>query len=258
MIRLLTALMIPLFSIITSLNFEDTKSEAAQEKLFGRVKSIRYEVANLSRKAGQWVEGKRTLQRTVIYDEKGNWKEEKASADIKGVADFDRQSDTRIIYRYDKKGQRSETVTRLGDEDNARLFRREFKHDAKGNRTEEVVYGKTLIYSEDNTYKGNVLGGETILGIYTHTYDADDNRVVTEWRQKGLLTDKWVYISDSRGLTTELTHYKGSHELAKEAYEYEFDAAGNWVKRTRSKWGNKDGGPYLEPKDVTYRIIVYF
>lgn len=38
---------------------------------------------------------------------------------------------------------------------------------------------------------------------------------------------------------------------------YEFDAQGNWIKRTTSKWMTKDGKSFYAPAWVDYRTITY-
>jgi hypothetical protein len=45
---------------------------------------------------------------------------------------------------------------------------------------------------------------------------------------------------------------------SKHSYAYEFDAKGNWITRTSSKWVTKHGRSYYEPENVYYRKITYY
>ena len=124
LINLLLIACFPLFYLTA----QGLKSDAAQEGLRGKVKSIRYETAKLNNKSGLWTEGKRKLHRVIAYDETGNKLKETFLADTKGVADFDRRANTLITYRYDAKGNRSESVVlRYLGENDGQLSRRVFK-----------------------------------------------------------------------------------------------------------------------------------
>ena len=134
------------------------------------------------------------------------------------------------------------------------------RDDGAGNRVEEAVFGKEITYTEDILITGPVraLGGESLLGVYVHTYDAAGNRIITEWKENGIVYDRWVYTIDKEGVVSEMAHYRRGHLKIREAYEYEFDSAGNWQKRTRSKWISKDGKSRFEPQEVDYRHITYY
>jgi hypothetical protein len=68
-----------------------------------------------------------------------------------------------------------------------------------------------------------------------------------------------VYILDDKGNPVKETIFGGDGSLTgKQAYTYEFDAHGNWTKRTTFEVKNKDGRDQPEPLFVQYRTITYY
>ena len=239
---------------------QNVTSDARHEGLTGRIKNIRSETAKLVNKSNQWVEEKRQLNRIITYDETGNKAREEIFTDIIDNPDLERRAKTQITYRYDARGNRTETFTstKIGDNE-FQLFRRIFRSDASGKRIEEAIHGKRVRWSEELGLRPtNVLGGERLFGIYVHSYDTNGNRTVTEWKENGIVYDKWVYTLDSKGVVKELEHYRRNRLRVKEAFEYEFDATGNWIKRTRSKWVVKGGASSFVPQEIEYRSITYY
>lgn len=73
------------------------------------------------------------------------------------------------------------------------------------------------------------------------------------------LTGREVYKYDDKGNISEMTLLNGDGSLlSKEAYNYEFDSMGNWVKMTTSVALVQDGKIEFEPTEVTYRTIFYY
>jgi protein TonB len=115
------------------------------------------------------------------------------------------------------------------------------------------------------TAKITVKGGQPAEGprqvLETTTYDQKGNRVDNAYflAAGGSLTGKEVYKYDARGNIIEMTlHDDGGTLLAKEVYNYEFDAVGNWVKMTTSVAVMEGGKVTFEPSEVTYRTISYY
>jgi protein TonB len=104
-----------------------------------------------------------------------------------------------------------------------------------------------------------VEGPRTVLEAIT--YDNKGARVDSAYflTAGGSLTGKEVYKYDERGNMVEMTlHDTDGSLLAKETYEYEFDAVGNWVKMTTAVAVVEGGKLTFEPTEVTYRTIAYF
>ena len=258
--NILTHLLLINCFLLIPTHAQTVTSDARHEGLTGRIKNIRHETAKLTNKSNQWVEEKRQLNRIITYDETGNKAKEEIFTDINDMPDLDREAKTQITYRYDARGNRTETFTgtKIGD-NSSQLFRRVFRSDASGNRIEEAIYGKKIRWNETVGLRPmDSLGNEVLFGVYVHSYDTNGNRTVTEWKENGIVYDKWVYTLDSKGVVKELEHYRRNRLRIKEAFEYEFDATGNWIKRTRSKWVVKGGGSSFAPQEIEYRSITYY
>lgn len=69
---------------------------------------------------------------------------------------------------------------------------------------------------------------------------------------------KKYVLYDNKGNVTE----KGSEENGRKSVEltvqYEFDAQGNWIKRSLSRLAERDGKQAMLPSEVSYRHLVYF
>ena len=65
---------------------------------------------------------------------------------------------------------------------------------------------------------------------------------------------------DEKGNQIEETSFETRDGSIRDKYSrtYEFDARGNWIKRTTSKWVTKDGKSYYAPAYVDYRTITYY
>jgi protein TonB len=97
--------------------------------------------------------------------------------------------------------------------------------------------------------------------LETTTYDQKGNRIDNAYflAAGGSLTGKEIYKYDDKGNMVEMTlHNDDGSLLAKEVYNYEFDAVGNWTKMTTSVAMIEGGKLSFEPSEVTYRTISYF
>ena len=62
---------------------------------------------------------------------------------------------------------------------------------------------------------------------------------------------------DERGLITDVAIYTHDNILiSREGQAREFDARGNWVKETRSRWNAEMDS--FEPFEVRERVITYY
>ncbi|HKQ99585.1 MAG TPA: hypothetical protein VJT09_02865 [Pyrinomonadaceae bacterium] len=67
------------------------------------------------------------------------------------------------------------------------------------------------------------------------------------------------YVYDDKGNVSEMTlRGTGGEILRKEAYAYEYDAVGNWVKMITSTLVYEGGKVTGQPSEVTYRNIAYY
>jgi outer membrane lipoprotein-sorting protein len=127
-------------------------------------------------------------------------------------------SNFKIKYIYDNQGKISEE--RKFDAKGVQFFKTIFKYDAKGQVSE------TIYYNKNNISANNYL-----------TYDG-----------KGNLTEL-EFIPTKFNMTNET--------VIQRFIDYQFDAQGNWTKRTLAVTSNQDGKP-TENQTIYYRKIEYY
>lgn len=235
------------------------KSDAEDAGLKGRVKSVFSEEQDLS---GTWTVQKRKpssaeyynergdLTKTELYDYMGNL----FQITVYGYIGGERVSDSKEIeHEYNPPPLLVASVAGGSKEkskfDSRYQFKYGYRYDERGRLVEETLYlssGKLSTRTVHN-YKGNQ--EETL------TYDEEGGL-----NPKHSLTDKRVATLDAQGNEIEESYYDTGSNSVKDrySYAYEFDAQGNWVKRTTSKWATKDGKQQFVPDSVTYRTIIYY
>lgn len=231
------------------------KSDAEDELLKGKVKTVFVETQDLS---GTRDVGGRKPSAMDYFDEKGHFTR-RESYDYKGnifqvavygYVDGERvRSDKTIRHEYDPPpmmvapsaaGESKPAPPR----DPRYSTRYRYKYDDKGRLVESVAY-----------WNDGRLGWRTVRTfgegrVETLSYNAD-----------GKLSDKYVETLDARGNVVETSYLDVKTDAVKRRYSYaydSFDAQGNWVKRTTSRWVTKDGKSFFEPSHVTYRTITYY
>ncbi|HMH44096.1 MAG TPA: hypothetical protein VK557_11480 [Pyrinomonadaceae bacterium] len=100
----------------------------------------------------------------------------------------------------------------------------------------------------------------------TYTYDARGYLIrMLEWVPEDHALHQYFYLNDDHGNAVEIKMYhQPRHVLERRTLlTYEYDAKGNWIKKTASGWSYA-GTPYREgvsklmPYNVTRRIITYY
>ena len=209
---------------------QQRKSDLDHAGLLGKVKTVKVEEAKLSNKSGKPVEGKRVQLETQSYAENGMLtKSVRIDAGQRG--DY--------FYSYDASGNRLELIRSSTSSSHVKT---EFKYDANGNRIEEVQ-----------------TADEGLVDKTVNVYDAKGR--CTERRlynKQGLFARRtYKYAADAN--PTEESEYDPKGALVgKQAYSYELDTTGNWIKRITSTLGMSNGKPVTEPAEATYRTITYY
>src|SRR6185369_10352919 len=92
------------------------------------------------------------------------------------------------------------------------------------------------------------------------TYGIKGNRTEnTSYPINGSMVGKEEYKYDEKGNIVEMTlRDDRGNILSKEAYDYEFDKIGNWIKMTTSLIVFQNGQVKHEPIEVTYRTLTYY
>lgn len=263
-----------------------TETDSERTGLAGPVRSVRVETAPLSNVSGRLVEGERVLSQLFSFDEKGNLTE-RSIYNRGGPPDQKRRG-----YTYDAKGREVERT--FLDAGGALTSRAISAYDKQGRKTEMTFFNpdgsvnhiETFAYDERGKLirEAHLNPDGTIRNNSVYTYDAGGR--LTEWsmhKPDGTLSQRRVSTYDEKGREVEWTVYRGdgtpamgqrrSYDdrgnvveslrygngvlIGREAYAYEFDARGNWVKR-RAEWEAVKGGTSQAGVEVNYRTITYY
>jgi hypothetical protein len=226
-------------------------TDAMDEALQGKVKTVLRESQDLS---GTWSVQTRKRNSMDYYDERGNltktefydYKGNLSSITVFGYLDGSRVSNSRSIsHEYNPPpimiAEAPGEVTPKYDPRYSSKF--EFKYDDQ----------KRLV---EKTYINNA-GKVSIRYVYKYS-----GRQREEWvySADGSLNQHYLSVLDEKGNRIEWTVFevRDGAVKSKHSYVYEFDAKGNWIKRTSSKWVTKDERSYYDPTDVSYRTITYY
>lgn len=227
------------------------KSDAEDEGLRGKVRTVTVENEDLS---GTWSVGGRKKSAVEHYNEQGNltkresfdYRGNPSDITVYGYLDGNRVSNTESIqHNYNPPpmlvaAPAGEAAPKY---DSRYSYKFTYKYDGKGNLIEEVWYGNDgkLWLRYVYNFKGNQK--ERLV------YSAD-----------GSLNQRSLHTLDAKGNEVEEIIYepRDNSIRSKYSYVYEFDAKGNWTKRTASKRATKDGSALFEPYSVTYRTITYY
>ncbi|MFL6209823.1 MAG: hypothetical protein ACJ74W_13285 [Pyrinomonadaceae bacterium] len=227
------------------------KSDAEDEGLKGRVQTIFTEDEDLS---GTWSVSKRKPSSMKYYNERGNLTKHESydyrgnpmDITVYGYLDGDRASDRESIrYEYDPPAMVIDSAP--GEPkpkyDPRYTYKFKFKYDDKGHLLEQDWYGNS---------------GKLWLR-YVYKYDGNKREELV-YSEDGSLNQRYMYTLDDKGHEIEETAYEAKDGSIRDkySYAYEFDAQGNWIKRTTSKWVTKGGQASYQPAWVDYRMITYY
>jgi hypothetical protein len=202
------------------------QSDRERHGLVGQVRRVRIEIATLEKKGADWIEGKRTPGSEIVYEPGGQ------AHVLRGTAPAGPDPAPGTAFRQlASEGAYANKITKAYDTD--------------GDLIEEAFY------APDGSFEGNV----------TFVYDDAEKLIEENYRRAdGSLRAQATYEFDGRARVTgekkTLFNRDGSPEQ-KIGATYEYDALGNWVKRTRWIW-NPSAQSEKTRVTVTYRSIDYF
>ena len=103
-------------------------------------------------------------------------------------------------------------------------------------------------------------GQLSIRYVYKYSGNPANQREDLVYTADGSLNQRYLSVLDDKGNEVEQTSFetRDGSVRGKYKYVYEFDAKGNWIKRTTSRWTTKDGKSYYAPAYVDYRTISYY
>jgi len=236
------------------------ESDAQAADLAGRVKTVRLESARFFHDGKKWAEGPRQFVSTTRYDEKGNTLEEAFYKPNGSLA-------VKVVYSYDRGGLHAEeSVFKADASTPSRLV---YHHDEAGRLIEKMIYRADGTFDWKVAYGYDQKGNKSEVAVYQadgslsakrrYLYDGEGNEIEEAVYSDKALVSKGTFRYDAAGNRTEELYFLPKGTLsARYRYDYEFDAAGNWIKRTRSGLDPGSGRVDLRSSDVAYRTIGYY
>jgi hypothetical protein len=99
----------------------------------------------------------------------------------------------------------------------------------------------------------------SLRGKEINTYDENDRMVESVGLSNdGRITNRMVFRRNEKGHTEEVNYYQFEVFIQKYTSTYEYDAMGNWVKETYTRWINESGELRSYPVLIFYREISYY
>jgi hypothetical protein len=99
-------------------------------------------------------------------------------------------------------------------------------------------------------------GDVSVRDVYKYS---GNQKEVSVYIGDGSLNRRYVITLDDKGNEVARTFFEGNRSVGlKQSYTYEFDANGNWTRRTTSRIVMKDGREQLEPSSIHFRTITYY
>ncbi|MBA2737460.1 MAG: hypothetical protein H0U50_11820 [Pyrinomonadaceae bacterium] len=229
------------------------KTDAEDAGLKGKVKKIVSESEDLS---GTWAKQGRKMSSIEYYNEQYNltrhesfdYKGNPFQISVWGYIDGARVSNSVMIrYEYDPPPMAipvSPDRTEKPKSDNRYEYKHEYKYE------NEKLVEKRLYYN--NGKSGN-------RAVYNFKGNQIEELIYTG---DGELNQKYIVTLDEKGNEIEQINFDISKQQfygdRKYSYTYEFDAKGNWIRRTTLKWTAENGKSLYKPSSASYRTITYF
>jgi len=247
------------------------KSDKAQEKLKGSVKTLLIEFAKMNLADGKWVpESPRTPWLSTTYDRRGYRIEEEQfytekSLDFKSVFHYDPQGELSDGLEYDYQGTVAFKWSYTHDPSTRSIEKRQFFpdgglfsitthfYDDQGNLIEE----KLFLAQTQNRFKWRYLydeAGRKIEEAYYLERPGEGPGTV-----KSLLNFRAVFDYDKEGNMVHETKSDASGKISlNRTFQYEYDQHGNWIAQTAFESAEGAGASALAPTEITYRTIHYY
>lgn len=262
-------------------------------RLVGPVRTVRQErvlFVNPPGRPSEWVEDERILADVARYDRAGRLIEKTSYApdgaqSIRLVRTYDAAGRLTVERLYDAADRLWRTTDHMydagghlvlavnTDADGDLWFRDVYRPNPDGTpaRVDHHDPDGTLLHSAWFTYdeQGRIArrslsdaDGSAISGnAYTYGPTGRVVEVATQGRD-GRLVSRWLFRHDEHGNEREWVELGADGALRKkEAYAYEYDERGNWLKRVTSEWVPRPGEPagagVFEPAEAVYRTLAY-
>jgi hypothetical protein len=255
-------------------------NDADRQGLVGKVRVVKRESASLRQEGDALIEGSLVTESIAVYDDRGN--EVESSFPKFGI--YNRRtclkydSNNRLLernlcgledtvqtfYVYNVSGKLIEEIYKpsLGQTGRKHYSYKEdgdlvkiSEYDKQGTPISQIVLSKD---GNGQTIKRRSVFGAPDSGFYIMKYDQKGNLIEsTSYQQAGMPVVQSIYTYDSKGNTIrEVTYSPSQPNGFGKGFMYQYDAMGNWIKRTTKEFDGKQ--PEEKPSSVEYRSITYY
>lgn len=171
---------------------------------------------------------------TYMYDSKGN-------LNLENIYLSSEYIQYTAIYKYNDKNKK--VFEGRYDKDSKMIYETKYQFDNDGNVLKKITIDKNgeIEYSEDFTYdkKGNMLTRLTFekydnsKTIDRYAYDSNGNQIKRNLTKNDVsLMDVNIAFDKNNNQTLYVVKETSGKQLVKRGYTYEYDANGNWTKKT--------------------------
>lgn len=222
------------------------KTDREYDELNGLVRFVRVESEDLRDQSVDSKANARVLEKIDLYEMSGRLMEQirgfKSDCVSSRHVFSDNGDNSRTEAVYWGKSLTADSADRSQSPASPLKYKQVFKLDGAGRRYEVNEYDAT------GKLFGKVLYKYDDAGRVKETVDGKDSR-----------QERCEFKYDEKGLASEescrYSYYNGRE---RSEYAYEYDANGNWVKRTAKNSSVWSDGSFHEGKKVTYREIKYY
>lgn len=226
------------------------KTDRDFDELSGPVRFVRVEVEDYGGQSIAPIIDTRILEKIVAYDLSGRVTEEihglgRDCVSYRHVYTYDAEGNrTHAIYPGNAKAAGGEAVP-AQPHDSPLFYKQVFKIDGAGRRSEFDEYDKSGKLSGHSYYKYDDQGRLTDTIQERYGYSASPSRCEFKYNERGVASEK----------TCQNWTFTGRE---KSQYVYDYDASGNWIKRTAKISMVLTDGSVRERTEISYREFQYY
>ncbi len=258
--------------VITSPVFAQKKKTDCEERdLKGKVKSIKLSGSIRYKNSGTWTKWTNSTPETSLFNDSGKVTEEyfyNVNKSLSYKRNYTYEPQVKEVNSFDADGKRTaKTVYKLDtlgnvieeiqyNADGSPSINYTFKYNEKGNPIERTAQKADGSMPESQRWKydsdDNMIESTGLWSAYTYTYDEQGNRIGENFFMPlGNLKLTKTFSYDDKGNKIEENKYNAGEELKEHnIWKYEYDKAGNWIKKIQSSEG--------EDFSIEERVIEYF
>jgi hypothetical protein len=213
------------------------------------------------RKSGKWQKGTVVIKSYAQYDSSGNRLE--SGKALYRDDRIEHGSRTWSTYRHDPENRRLEAISY--DEEGSVTGREITDYDSRGRIKESTSFDDLGVIVSRRVYVYDDFLNQSEMVSY-RSYGAVESKTVKRYdligrpvesrvyHSDGALVSKTISTYDEDGTKEGFVFYDGDGTVQyREAYDFEYDSRGNWIRQRISKWEFGQGSrEYLRIRTIEY------